>query len=140
MNAATLYNTSILRLATGLPHDDRLAEPDGSATHRAPICGSEMSAEVMVKDGVITAAAFRARACALGQASAALLRDHAVGLGSADIIAARAILNEYLSGGDGVALPWEELAHFAAARSHPARHGAILLPYEALIAAIEDAD
>ncbi len=58
------------------------------------------------------------------------------GLKSADISNARAALAAFLAGDDSAVLPWEALSHFAAARSHPARHGAILLPYDALLAAI----
>jgi NifU-like protein involved in Fe-S cluster formation len=137
--AATLYTREILRLATALPHDDRLAAPQGSASCRAPICGSEVTAEVVCgADGAIKELAFRARACALGQASAALLREQAVGLDASAIAAARDALARYLDG-EAIALPWDALGHFDAARSHSARHGAILLPYNALLAALEDA-
>jgi NifU-like protein involved in Fe-S cluster formation len=137
--AATLYTHAILRLATALPHDDRLSAPQGSASCRSLVCGSEVTAEVVCGlDGAISELAFRAVACALGQASAALLREHALGLDAAAIAGARVALARYLDG-DDVALPWNELTHFNAARSHSARHGAILLPYDALLAALEDA-
>jgi NifU-like protein involved in Fe-S cluster formation len=136
MGSSTLYTREILRLATALPHDDRLDNPIGSATCRSPVCGSEVTAEVLLDDGHIRTVAFRARACALGQASAALLREQAPGLNMADIAKARAALAAFLEGGDAAVLPWEALTHFAAARDHPARHGAILLPYDALLAAM----
>ena len=134
--ANTLYSRDILRLATALPHDDRLASPDGAASCRAPICGSEVTADVALTNGRIAAVAFRAHACALGQASAALLREHAVGLDSNALLTARAALMAYLGGDDAAALPWDALRHFAPAQNHTARHGAILLPYDALLGAI----
>jgi NifU-like protein involved in Fe-S cluster formation len=124
-----------------LPHEDRLFDSIASATRRAPLCGSEMSADVsLTPDQHIVAVAFRARACALGQASAALLREHAVGLSLADLAAARGALERFLGGDDGAALPWSALEVFRPAQEHAARHGAILLPYDALIAAAEGAD
>ncbi len=136
--ANTLYSREILRLATALPHNDHLELPDGAASRRAPICGSEVTAEVALANGRIIAVAFRAHACALGQASAALLRDHALGLDSSALMTARAALEAFLGGANAAALPWDALRHFAPAQNHSARHGAILLPYDALLAAIED--
>jgi hypothetical protein len=47
------------------------------------------------------------------------------------------MLGEWLDGGD--APVWPELAALAPARSRKSRHGAILLPFRALAAAIEAA-
>jgi NifU-like protein involved in Fe-S cluster formation len=140
--AASLYSREILRLAMALPHDDRLSDPLArSATRRAPVCGSEVTADVtLTADGRIAAIAFRARACALGQASSALLREHGVGLDMAEVAAARDVLKRFLDGDDVADLPWTALDAFRAAQQHSARHGAILLPYDALIAAMQGAN
>jgi NifU-like protein involved in Fe-S cluster formation len=135
--AQSLYSRDVLRLATSLPHDDRLDDAQGSATCRSPVCGSEMSADVVLTDGSIAAVAIRARACALGQASAAVLRDKAVGLSGGDIKAAKERLEAMLKNGD--AIGWPELEPLSYARDYPARHGAILLPFETLLAAIAKA-
>jgi NifU-like protein involved in Fe-S cluster formation len=141
MNASTvqtLYSRDVLRLATSLPHDDRINSIDGSATLRAPVCGSEMSVDVMLDAGRISKIAFRARACALGQASAAILRTRAVGLDAVDIAAIRNQMEQVLKGVD-LGPFWPELAALAYAREYPARHGAILLPYDTLLAALAEA-
>jgi NifU-like protein involved in Fe-S cluster formation len=138
--ASNLYSRDILRLAMALPHEDRLIAPDGSATCRAPLCGSEMTAEVALGiNGTIAALAIRAHACALGQASAAMVRERATGLDRGSLIEVRDALQSLLTGDEPRALPWDELRHFSAARDHKARHGAILLPYEALLKALDDA-
>lgn len=135
MNAATqsLYSRDVLRLATSLPHDDRLERPDGSTTSRAPLCGSQMSVDVAVSDGKVTAIAIRAKACALGQASAAVLRSEAIGLTPDAIAEIRAELADALAGEGEMPPAWSALAY---ARDYPARHGAILLPFDALLAAL----
>jgi NifU-like protein involved in Fe-S cluster formation len=138
--ASNLYSREILRLATALPHDDRLENAEGTATRRAPICGSEVTAEVSLNNGQIIGIAFRTHACALGQASAALLREHATGMDNSTIVEARAALVGFLNDDDSQPLPWEAMRHFAPARRHPARHGAILLPYDALLAALDGVD
>jgi NifU-like protein involved in Fe-S cluster formation len=140
VSSASLYSQEILRLATALPHDDRLSAITASAKHRAPLCGSEVTAEVLLRpDRRIDAIAFRARACALGQASSALLREHGIGLDLKEIVAVRDALERFLGGHDALALPWAALEAFRPAQAHSARHGAILLPYDALIAAMQDA-
>lgn len=140
MNAAVahkLYSLEILRLATSLPHNDTLDAPQGSASCRAPVCGSEMTADVTLDDtNHITGLAIRAKACALGQASAAVLRTNALGLDVAQIRTVSDGLKSALQNGSGN-LPWPELEPFRYASDFPARHGAILLPFDTLIAALE---
>jgi NifU-like protein involved in Fe-S cluster formation len=130
-----LYSKDILRLASSLPHNDRLSGADGSATRRSLVCGSEISADVKMENGYLSAVAMRGRACAMGQASAALLRGSAVGRSMDDIADARASLARALIGEWGFDRCWYELAVFEGARAYPARHAAILLPYDAVLAA-----
>jgi NifU-like protein involved in Fe-S cluster formation len=139
VTAQSLYSRDVLRLAMALPHDDQIDGAQGSATCRAPVCGSEISADVKTGgDGRVAAVAFRARACALGQASAAILRSRAPGLTMAQIGLGREALVQLLQGGAG-AQRWPEYDVLAYARDYPARHGAILLPFDALLAALAGA-
>ena len=73
-------------------------------------------------------------ACAFGQASAALVGTGAIGLSGAAASAALAEVERWLDG--AVAEPWPGIGVLAAARSRRGRHGAILLPFRALVAAI----
>lgn len=132
-NTQSLYSRDVLRLAMALPHDDRLATPDGTATRRAPLCGSEMSVDVTLDAGKVAAIAIRAKACALGQASAAILHGHAVGLTTGEIQALRGKVETALAGAGDTPPAWSALSY---ARDYPARHGAILLPFDALLAAL----
>jgi NifU-like protein involved in Fe-S cluster formation len=75
------------------------------------------------------------KACALGQASAALMGLHAVGRTQAEIAAARDALAAFLAGGRDDPGSWPGIEALAVARGYPARHGAILLPFEAAAAA-----
>ncbi len=138
--ASELYSRDVLRLAASLVHGDRLVDPDGVAEVRSPICGSRMKADVAIApDGRITAFAVRANACALGQASAAVLRANAAGKSLADIEDIRTRVAQALAGGGAMPDDWEQLTALASARDFPARHAAILLPYDALLAAIQNA-
>lgn len=134
-----LYSKDILRLAAGLPHNDHIVGADASANRRSPVCGSEIVADVKLgTDGRLSALAFRARACAMGQASASLLRALGPGKKAAEVKTARDALADALAGRSGFDRCWPELSVFKAARAYPARHAAILLPYDAALAALAD--
>lgn len=136
--ASTLYNRDILRLAASLVPDDRLENPDGVAEARAPLCGSRIQAEVsFTGDHRISALALRASACALGQASAAILRANAVGTDIATIVQVRSQIADMLNAGAQLPQIWNDLMLLAPAKDYASRHAAILLPYDALLAAAE---
>jgi NifU-like protein involved in Fe-S cluster formation len=133
---SALYNRDILRLAASLVAGDRLDNPDGVAEARSPICGSRIQAEVTFGDnGAVTALALRANACALGQASAAILRANAVGADIEEIAAIREGVEAALKRGGDMPPMWPELELLTPATAYPSRHAAILLPYDAVLAA-----
>lgn len=130
MNEA-LYNTEILRLAASIPHHRRLADAMGSAERRSPICGSRVTVDVTVDAaGRVAALGLLVRACALGQASSALLGASVIGKTPAEITAARDGLAAWLAGG-GAVPDWPGLAIFTPALPYSARHPSILLAFEA---------
>jgi NifU-like protein involved in Fe-S cluster formation len=134
----TLYTTDILRLATAIPHLGRLDQPGGTAEVRSPVCGSRIIIDVRLgEDGRLAEMAMTINACALGQASAALMGRHAIGLGAYEITAARDALQRYLTGESDQIDFWPGVNIFAAARSYPARHAAIRLPFDAMVAAMQ---
>ena len=134
---APLYTTEILRLAASLPLETSLADPHGRGERRSRACGSLIICEVRLgDDGRIERLAQKVQACAFGQASAALVQGFAVGRSAEELTVARARLAGWLSGGE------EEPAGFAPlapARAKTGRHGAMLLPFDALIAAVGEA-
>ena len=138
-SVSTLYTRDILRLSSSLPVVGRLAEADGEAERRSVTCGSRVVASVRMNGAHIAEAALEAHSCALGQASAAILLAHAVGLTHADLTDMRARIAAGLNGEGDWPTDWPELSHLQPAHAYPARHGAIVLPFDALIAAMEGA-
>lgn len=131
--SAALYNSTILRLATGIPHQERLAEPQGTSERRSPVCGSRVTVDVRLDEaGRIAALGQEVRACALGQASAALMGGHAIGRSIPELEAARDALASYLAGERDDPGDWPGLDIFAPARPHRARHPSIRLAFEAV--------
>ena len=135
---APLYTIEILRLAGSLPDPARLERADGSAQLRSPTCGSTVHTEVELDgEGRVIGLSQQVRACAFGQATAALVAEHAPGRTRDEVAEALAGLNAWLDGSRDDPGGWG-LDALAPARSRTSRHGAILLPLRALLAAIED--
>lgn len=131
--SAALYNSTILRLATSIPHHARLAERDASADRRSPVCGSRVTVDVRLgPDGRIEALGQEVRACALGQASASLMGANAIGRTPEELAVARDALTDFLEGKRDDPGDWPGLDIFAPARPHSARHPSIRLAFEAV--------
>lgn len=137
---APLYNTEVLRLAASIPFHDRLVEPMASVEKRSPVCGSRVTVDVELgDDGRVKAIGMVVRACALGQASAALMGAHAVGRTLAELEMARDELTAWLAGERGMPPEWPGLEIFAPALPHSARHPSIRLGFEAVAEAAAQA-
>ena len=133
------YTREILRLAASLGEPGGLERVDGEAVRRSPTCGSTISVAVMMADGRVAALSQRVEACAFGQAAAALMEAGAPGTSASEARAALAAVERWLRGDDKAVDAWPGLDVLAPARARPGRHGAILLPFQALAAAIEAA-
>lgn len=135
--SAPLYNRDILSLAVATADYLPLPGARYHASLRAPLCGSRILLDLDADDaGRVTAIGLHVEACALGQASAALLARHAAGRSLGDIRAARAAIAGWFAG-EGTMPDWPGFDLLAPAKDYPARHGAILLPFDAAIAALE---
>ena len=121
--SAALYNTQILKLATSIPHQVRLAQPQGTSERRSPICGSRVTVDVVLDgEGRIAELGQEVRACALGQASASLMGAHALGCRLGELEEARDALTAFLAGTRDDPGDWPGLDIFGPARAHSARH------------------
>lgn len=135
-----LYTTEILRLAASLQGPRELGRVDGAAELRSPTCGSRISVSVRLDpQRRVEAISQQVHACAFGQASAAILERHAVGRDHAEIGDALVLLSRWLAQEQEDAGAWPGIAVLTPARTRVARHGAILLPFRALLAALEAA-
>jgi NifU-like protein involved in Fe-S cluster formation len=128
----TLYSRDILRLAASIPHQQRLPAAASSVEKSSPVCGSRVLVEVnMNGEGKVAELGQEVRACALGQASAALMGAHAIGRTPDELAAARDALAAFLAGRRDDPGDWPGLAVFGDARRFTARHPSILLAFEA---------
>lgn len=133
-----LYSKRILALASDIKHLGKIEQPTGSAHRRSPQCGSSVTAHVVMRDGKVADFGQEVRACALGQASAGVLGEVALGRSRAEIDRARDELQAMLkAGGPAPAAPFDGLEALLPAREFPNRHASILLAWDALLGAID---
>jgi len=135
-----LYTTDILRLAASLHEERELEQEHGRAELRSPTCGSRIVMAVELdEDRRVRMISQRVHACAFGQASAALVQQHAIGHTHDEVAEALVVISRWLAEEQEEFGDWPGIDVLEPARPKKARHGAILLPFRALLAAIESA-
>lgn len=136
-----LYSGRILELAADIPHLGHLPAPQGSARRRSPLCGSTVTVEVVLKDGRVAEFAQDVKACALGQAAAAVVGASAIGRSRAEVETARDTLKAMLKeGAPPPTAPFDGFEVLIPARDYKNRHASILLSIEALAEAMAAAE
>jgi len=136
----SLYSKRILALAADIPHAERLPNPDGSASKRSPLCGSTVTVDVKLERGRVSEFGQDVKACALGQASAAILGANVIGLDLSDARTVRDALRAMLK--DGAKPPkgaFEKLSLLEPARDYKNRHASIMLTLDATVEAMAEA-
>ncbi|MEP7221073.1 MAG: iron-sulfur cluster assembly scaffold protein [Novosphingobium sp.] len=138
--ATRLYTQEILSLATGLaawPLDPAMPF---QGSDRSPACGSTLSMSLALgADQRIDGIGLRTQACAIGQASAAIFAQAALGLTAGEVQQAGEDMAAWLK--NAAPLPdWPGLAAIEPALAYPARHGAILLAWRAAQRALSSVD
>ncbi len=136
-----LYSKRILALAADIPHRGRLAAPQASVKKRAPLCGSTVTVDLSMADGVVSDFAQEVKACALGQASAALMGRHIIGRSRVEVETARDALRAMLKEeGPPPGAPFDGFEVLEPARDYRNRHASILLALEATTEAMAEAE
>ena len=140
MTIDALYSREILRRTTQIQHVGHLDAPQGSADGVAKLCGSTIHVEVKLRDAQVSDFAQIIEACALGQASAAILSQSVIGASLAEIEAGRDALRALLKG-DEADIPdrFRDLIILQSVKDFPARHASTLLAWEATLEAAKQA-
>lgn len=132
-----VYNKRILELAANIPLLDRLPAPDATARAHSKLCGSTVTVDVTMDGDVVTGFGHEVKACALGQASSAIMARHVVGSTAEELRRVRgqalAILKENAEPPDG---KWSDLAVLVPVRDYKARHASTMLTFDAVVDAI----
>ena len=135
-----LYSAKLLKLAAEMPRAGRLADPDASSEKVSKLCGSRVTVDVKVDGDRVTDFAQDVKACALGQASAAVLGAHVIGASLAELETTRDAFKAMLKAdGPPPAGRFADLALLAPVKDYPARHTSTLLAFEAAAEAVREA-
>lgn len=136
-----LYSGRILALAADMPATTPLEAPQATVRKRSPLCGSTVTVSLDTQDGRIVRYAQDVKACALGQASAAVSGAAMIGRDLAEVRGARDALRAMLKADGPVpADPFGGLEVLIPARDFKNRHASILLALDATVAALEEVD
>lgn len=131
--SAPLYNRHILALAVENAAFPPLENAPLRGALRSAICGSHVHLDLILgSDGAIQQLGMAVQACALGQAAATLLARHATGLDHTALRAARDQLERWLRG-EEQAPTWPDFGALLAVKDYPARHSAVLLPFDVAV-------
>jgi NifU-like protein involved in Fe-S cluster formation len=136
-----LYSGRILALAADIPHLGRLPSAQASARRRSPLCGSSITVDVTMTDGRVSDYGQEVKACALGQAAAAVVGSVILGRTRAEVERARDELRAMLKqNGAPPSAPFDGLEVLQPARDYKNRHASIMLTLEAAAEAMAEAE
>jgi NifU-like protein involved in Fe-S cluster formation len=132
-----VYNAKILAFAGNIPRIGRLAAPDATATAHSKLCGSTVTVDLQMQDGVVTDFAHDVKACALGQASSSVMASHVVGATAEELRAAREAVRRMLKeNGSPPEGRFEDMKYLEPVRDYKARHASTLMTFDAVVDAV----
>ena len=133
-----VYNAKILGFAGNIGRIGRLENPDATAKAHSKLCGSTVTIDLKMENGVVTDFAHDVKACALGQASSSIMAHHVVGAKADELRALRETVRKMLKENgeppkDG---KWADIAVLEPVRDYKARHASTMLTFDAVVDAI----
>ncbi|MHC5307203.1 iron-sulfur cluster assembly scaffold protein [Bartonella sp. LJL80] len=136
-----IYNSKILECAAHIDKIGRLDNPDATAKKNSRLCGSTVTVDLIVVNGIVVDFAHEVRACALGQASSSLMAKHIIGSTTESLKALRETVWAMLV--DDGNVPTGQYAEFACLqpiKDYKARHASTMLTFDAVVDCINQID
>lgn len=132
-----IYNRQILAFAADIPRLQRLEQPDATAVAISRLCGSKVTVDVNMRDGVVSDFGQEVKACALGQASSSIMARHVVGSTPEELRSVRDQMYWMLKEeGPPPTGKWADLEALLPVRDFKARHASTLLTFDAVVDAV----
>jgi NifU-like protein involved in Fe-S cluster formation len=133
----TIYNLKILEFAAAIPHSERLANPQATASAHSKLCGSTVIVDLDLAQDRVSAFGQTVKACLLGQAAASVVGREILGTTVAEIRDVGKQMRRMLKeNGPPPAGRWADLGLLEPVRDYKARHASTLLVFDAVEAAI----
>lgn len=133
-----VYNRKILAFAGNIDRIGRLENPDATATAHSKLCGSTVTIDLKMDNGIVIDFAHDVKACALGQASSSIMAQHVVGATSQELRVVRDQMLKMLK--ENGAPPegrFDDLKYLEPVRDYKARHASTMLTFDAIVDAID---
>ena len=132
-----VYNSKILEFAGNIGRIGRLSAPDASAKAHSKLCGSTIVVDLKVEGGEIVDYAHDVKACALGQASSAIVAANIIGATVTEMQQVRLEMQQMLKeGGSPPERRFADLKYLQPVKDHKARHASTLLVFDAVVDAL----
>lgn len=133
-----VYNAKILGFAGNIERIGRLEQPDATAKAHSKLCGSTVTVDLSMENGVVTDFAHDVKACALGQASSSIMARHVIGATAGELRAVRETMLKMLK--ENGAPPqgrFADLKYLEPVRDYKARHASTMLTFDAVVDCID---
>ncbi len=136
-----VYNAKILGFAGNIGRIGRLAHADATATAHSKLCGSTVTVDIAMDGDRISDFAQIVKACALGQASSAIMAENVVGATAAEMREVRETMRRMLKE-NGVPPEgrFADLRYLEPVRDYKARHASTMLIFDAVVDAIDQVE
>ena len=136
------YHAAIMSAAHRASGKGRLDAPDASATVDNALCGDRVTIDIRrsdpEEDGLVSEIGHVVRGCVLCEAAATLIVEAGTGASAEELRTASDRVRRMIE--DGVPPPggaWRKADMFLPVRPHPSRHDCVLLPFQALLEALD---
>lgn len=132
-----IYNAKILEYAGNIGRNARLDDPDASAKAHSKLCGSTVTVDLKMDGDVVADYGQDVKACALGQASSAIMAANIIGATSSELRQVRDEMIAMLkSGGPAPGGKFSDLEYLMPVKDYKARHASTLLVFDAVVDAL----
>ncbi len=135
-----IYGDRILALSGDISRTQRLPDPKFSATAHSKLCGSTVTVDLVMENDRVVDFGQVVKACLLGQAACSVMARHIIGSEGAELRAIGAQMRAMLKAGgkppDG---RWADLGALEPVRAFKGRHASVLLVFDAVEAALKQA-
>lgn len=133
-----VYNAKILGFAGNIGRIGRLEAPDATATAHSKLCGSTVTVDIRMDGETVVDFAHVVKACALGQASSAIMANNVVGATASELRDVRETMRRMLKEeGSPPEGRFADLRYLEPVRDYKARHASTMLTFDAVIEAID---
>jgi NifU-like protein involved in Fe-S cluster formation len=134
-----IYNTKLLELAANIPLSERLKSPDATTTAHSKLCGSTITIDLKMNGDRVAGFGQSVKACLLGQATAAIVGGHIIGASAPEVRTAASAMRAMLKAdGPPPTGRFADLKLLEPARHYKARHGSVMLVFDALEQALDE--